>query len=49
MSILRAGCVRLECTFAKPLTESIALISLNQLENYWKTTPEGSFLLNLAQ
>ena len=48
MSIVRTGSVRLECTFADPLAESIALISLNQYETYWEITPEGSVLLDLA-
>ena len=48
MSIVRTGSVRLECTFADPLAESIALISLNQFETYWEITPEGSVLLDLA-
>jgi hypothetical protein len=48
MSIVRTGTVRLECTFANPLAESIALISLNQYETYWEITPEGSVLLDLA-
>ena len=35
MSIVRTGNVRLECTFADALTESITLISLSQFETYW--------------
>ena len=34
MSIVRTSTVRLECTFADLLTESIALISLNQFKTY---------------
>jgi hypothetical protein len=47
VSILQTGSVRLECTFAKPLAESIALISLNQFATYWEITPKGSVLLDL--
>ena len=39
MSIFRMGTVRLECTFAKPLTEIVAIISLNQVETYWENYP----------
>jgi len=48
MSIVRTGNVRLECTFADALTESITLISLSQFETYWEITPDGSVLLDLA-
>ena len=39
MSIVQTGSVRLECTFAEPLAESIALISLNQFGTYWEIIP----------
>ena len=48
MNIVQTGTVRLEFTFAEPLEESIALISLNQFETYWEITPDGSVLLDLA-
>ena len=48
MSIVRTGSVRFECTFADPLPESIALISLNQFETYWEIIPKGSVLLDPA-
>jgi hypothetical protein len=48
MSIVQTGNVPIECTVAKPLEESIVLISLNQFETYWEITPDGSVLLDLA-
>ena len=48
MSIVGTATVRLEYTFANPLTESVALISLNQFETCWEITPDGSVLLDLA-
>ena len=47
LSIVWTGTVHLHCTFAKPLTESIVLISLNQFETYWEVIPDGSVLLDL--
>ena len=48
MIIFRTGTVRLECTFAERLEESIELISLNPFEIYWKITLDGGILLDLA-
>jgi hypothetical protein len=48
LTVVRTGSVRLECTFADALTESITLISLCQFETYWEITPDGSVLLDLA-
>ena len=48
MTIFRTGTVRLECTFAEPLEEDIALITLNQFYTYRNITPDGYVLLNLA-
>jgi len=48
MSIARTHTVRLESTSAEPLEKSLALVSLNQVENYWKMTPTGCDLLNLT-
>ena len=48
MSIFRTRTVHLECTIAKPLTENVPLISLNQFETYWETIPNVSDLLDLA-
>ena len=47
-SIVRTDTVRLEFTFAEPLEESKALVSLYQLEACWEIIPEGSVLLDLA-
>ena len=40
--------VRLECTFAEPLEESISLTLLNQFETSWEITFDGSILLDFA-
>ena len=48
MSIVQTDTLRLECTFIKPLAESIALILLIQFETYLEITPDGSVLLDLA-
>ena len=49
MSIVRIGTVGLECTFAKPLEESVALIWLNKFETYREIITDGRVLLDLAQ
>ena len=48
MSIVRTRSVRLECIFAEPLSESMALILLSQFETYCEITPDGVILLDLA-
>ena len=48
MTIVRTGTVRSDCTFAEPLEESIAIVSINNFENYCDIIPDGSVLLNLA-
>ena len=48
MTIVRIRKLRLECNFAKPMGESIALILLNQFEIVWEITPDGSVLLDSA-
>ena len=48
MTIFQTGTVHLECTFAEPLEEDIALITLNQFDTYRNINPDGYVLLNLA-
>jgi len=48
MSIVRTSTVCSECSFVGPLTENIALISLNKFETYWDIIPDSSVLLDLT-
>ena len=48
MTTVQTGTVRLQCTFAEPLAERIALISVNQFETFWEIIRDGSVLLELA-